>query len=81
MLERLVAEIRQGGTLQPSRLAGRLNVSVDLVNMMLEDLARRGLIAEVNAACGQPCRGCPLVGECVSANNQNRTWMLAGKKG
>lgn len=72
-------EIRSGGTLQPAALASRLNVSIGLVEMMLEDLERRGLIAQVATNCGEPCGGCPLVGECAVTNPQGRMWMLIQK--
>ncbi len=76
MLEKLLDEIRSGGTLQPAALAARLNISVGLVEMMLEDLKRRGLLTQVNASCSEPCGGCPLVGECAITNPQGRIWML-----
>ncbi len=80
MLEKLLSEIRDGGTLQPAVLAARLNISVGLVEMMLEDLERRGMLAQVNTSCGEPCGGCPLVGECAISGPQGRMWMLARQK-
>jgi hypothetical protein len=80
MLEKLLAEIRAGGTLQPAALAEKLNTSVGLVEMMLEDLERRGVITQVNASCGEPCGGCPMVGECAIASPQGRLWMLGRKQ-
>ncbi len=79
MLEKLLAEIRAGGTLQPAALAVKLNTSVGLVEMMLEDLERRGVITQVNTACGEPCGGCPMVGECAITSPHGRLWMLARK--
>ncbi len=79
MLENLLDEIRAGGTLQPAALAAKLNISVGLVEMMLEDLERRGLIVQVNTNCGEPCGGCPLVGECAVVNPHRRLWMLVQK--
>lgn len=79
MLAQLIQEIRSGGTLQPTALAARLNVSVGLVEMMLEDLERRGLIAQVASGCDEPCGGCPLVGECAIKNPKGRMWMLVQK--
>ena len=80
MLEKLLTEIRSGGTLQPAALAARLNISLGLVEMMLEDLEHRGLIAQVVTNCSEPCGGCPLVGECAITSPQGRMWMLARKK-
>lgn len=77
MLEKLINEIRSGGTLQPALLAVRLNISVPLVEMMLEDLERRGLITQIVSSCSEPCGGCPLVGECAVNSPQGRMWMLA----
>ncbi len=79
MIEKLLSEIRSGGTVQPAALAARLNVSPALVEMMLEDLERRGLLVQVNTQCGEPCGGCPLVGECAGTNPQGRMWMLTRK--
>ncbi len=76
MLEKLLSEIRSGGTIQPAALAARLNTSIGLVEMMLEDLERRGMLAQVVTGCGEPCGGCPLVGECAVTNPQGRMWML-----
>jgi hypothetical protein len=76
MLEKLLNEIRGGGTLQPAALARKLNISVGMVEMMLEDLERRGMLAQVNTGCSEPCGGCPLVGECAVTNPQGRMWML-----
>ncbi len=80
MLEKLLVEIRKGGTLQPAALAARLGVSAGLVEIMLEDLERRGMIAQVNTNCGEPCGGCPLVGECAVAGPQGRMWMLVNRQ-
>jgi hypothetical protein len=80
MLEKLMREIRDGGTLQPAVLAARLNISTGLVEMMLEDLERRGLLAQVDTQCSKPCGGCPLVGECAVTSPQGRMWILAGQK-
>lgn len=76
MLEKLMAEIRSGGTLQPASLAVKLNTRVELVEMMLEDLERRGLLVQVNTTCDEPCGGCPLVGDCAVKNPQGRMWMV-----
>ena len=76
MLDRLLNEIRNGGTLQPAVLAARLNISAPLVEMMLEDLERRGMITKVATNCSEPCGGCPLVGDCSVTGSQGRMWIL-----
>jgi len=63
MLERLVREIRAGGTLETGRLAARLGASPELIEAMLEHLQRSGYIqAYVN--CSDGCHGCSLKDAC-----------------
>jgi hypothetical protein len=75
MLERLMKEIRSGGTLQPAVLASRLGTSPGLVEMMLEDLERRGLLTRMDSDCGSTCGGCALSGDCGPAGAKGRMWM------
>ena len=74
MLERLLNEIRSGGTLQPATLAARLNVSISMVEMMLEDLERRGLLKQIGN-CNTGCHGCSLAESCSSGSSQGRLWL------
>jgi hypothetical protein len=77
MLEALIAEIRKGGTLQPAALAARLNVSVGLLMVMLEDLERKGLLTSLSSDCGPSCGGCPVSGVCApQAGPHTRMWVL-----
>jgi hypothetical protein len=72
MLEKLLQEIRAGGTLETRALADRLGASPQLIEAMLEHLQRSGLIQDyVN--CDDGCSGCNLHEAC---NNQNavRLW-------
>ncbi len=63
MLEKLVEEIRLGGTLETGALAARLGTTPRLVEAMLEHLQRSGLIqAYVN--CSDGCLGCSLQNAC-----------------
>ena len=80
MLEKLLNEIRNGGTIQPAALAARLNTSIGLVEMMLEELERRGLLAQVATGCNEPCGGCPLVGECAVTSPQGRMLIFVQKQ-
>lgn len=77
MIEQLLREIKNGGTLQPATLAARLNVSTGLVDMMLEELEKRGLITQYQAECSASCNKCGLASSCSSANREKgRIWML-----
>ena len=46
MLEKLLQEIRAGGTLETRALADRLGASPQLIEAMLEHLQRSGLIQD-----------------------------------
>lgn len=65
MLERLLNEIRKGGTLEASVLAARLGTSPGLVVAMLEHLQRLNLIGNYTG-CATGCTGCGLQGSCAT---------------
>jgi hypothetical protein len=75
MMQQLMAELEKGGTIRPLLLAKRLGISVNMVEAMLEDLVRLGLLREVSMGCGDPCKGCPLAGSC-SQPAQSHLWQL-----
>lgn len=51
----------------PAELAQRLSLSEPLVTAMLDDLIRRGYLAEVGAGCRAGCAGCNIKPTCRSA--------------
>ena len=72
MLQKLLAEIKKGGTLNPSVLAARIGASPALVEMMLEDLERRGMLSRLAASCSAGgCTGCASTAGCTP-----RVWVL-----
>ena len=74
MLEKLLREIRAGSTLQTTTLAARLGTSVAMVQAMLEELERMGLLHQVPTGCStSSCGGCPMTGGCA---DPGRVWML-----
>ncbi len=78
MLEELLNEIRSGKPLQPVALAARLNVNLEMVQLMLEDLERRGLLTRMDIGCSQPCRGCSLAELCLPrGRGMGRVWKVA----
>ena len=64
MLERLLYEIRNGGSLEVSALAARLGTSPAMVQAMLEHLQRLGYIHPYAEACGDGCGGCSFGQAC-----------------
>lgn len=79
MLEKLLSEIQSGATIRPAILAKRLGTSVAMVEAMLDDLKRRGLVREVNLTCHETCRGCAFNDSCSSHPEQGRLWQITGK--
>ena len=79
MLEQLLNIIRQDGTLQPSVLAARMNLSPAMIEAMLDNLKRSGVLNEVNVNCGDHCGGCSLAGSCSSHGEQGRLWQIKEK--
>ncbi len=77
MLEKLISEIRNSGTVQPATLAARLQVSPAMVQMMLEDLERMGKLSRIDTECGSTCGGCPVANLCApKENGKGRVWMV-----
>lgn len=77
MLQQLLAEIAQGGTLNASALAARLDVSPTLIEMMLEDLERRGKLSRLALQCqAGGCADCPAATACTPQKQERgRVWI------
>ena len=74
MLERLLEEVRRGGTLETRVLAAQLGTSPQLIEAMLEHLQRRGMI-QLYVNCGEGCQGCRLQETCRPQNDHSvRLW-------
>ncbi|MBN2388391.1 MAG: hypothetical protein JXB85_15345 [Anaerolineales bacterium] len=67
MLEKLLTEIRSGGTFETGTLAVQLGTTPELVKAMLEHLQRAGHIRSYQA-CGDACGGCSLKSACKITN-------------
>ena len=76
MLERLLTEIRLGGTLETNVLAARLGTSPQLVAVMLDHLQRIGVI-QGYLDCAGGCQGCTLQDSC-STRPPMRLWQTPG---
>ena len=63
MLEKLLQEIRSGGSLETHVLAARYGASPELIEAMLAHLQRLGLI-QGYTACTDGCTGCSLSENC-----------------
>jgi hypothetical protein len=63
MLEKLLAEIRAGGTFETGELAVRLGTTPEMLDAMLGHLLRSGEIQRFDA-CGDSCGDCGLGKTC-----------------
>ena len=88
MLNRLLELLREGGTRRIRSLADELGTTPELVEAMLEDLARMGYLRRVGAKCSDKCTPCPLSEMCEAGgsshekrNGQGLTgWVLTEKQ-
>lgn len=78
VLDRLLEILRAGGTHRAVDLARALDTTPALVEMMMEDLARRGYVKPVGA-CPEVCGSCPLTDSCSSAQ-RGKIWTLLSKE-
>lgn len=79
MLERLLSLVGQGGVRSYADLARQLDVSEELLEQMLEDLARMGYLQPVAEGCEAHCAGCTLEEACA-IGAPTRVWTLTGEK-
>jgi hypothetical protein len=57
-------------------LARELDTTVELVEMMLEDLCRLGHLRQVDGGCAGACASCAASDLCV-AGSRSKLWTLA----
>lgn len=79
-MNRLLSLVGQGGVHSYTDLARQLNVTVELVEQMLQDLARMGYLRPVADGCDAHCAGCPLAETCA-VGSPARVWTLTEKGG
>lgn len=85
MLNRMLELLREGGTRRIRNLAIELDTTPELVESMLEDLARMGYVRRISTVCSEECMACPLSGTCAAgkpseqgSNGQGlAAWVLA----
>jgi bacterioferritin-associated ferredoxin len=77
MIDQLLRLVAEGGVHSYEDLTRHLSISQPLLEMMLEDLARRGYLRSVGNGCGGHCGGC-AAGVC-SIVGPARLWTLTEK--
>jgi len=78
MLERLLSLVGQGGVHSYADLARQLDVSEELLEQMLQDLARMGYLRPVADGCEAQCAGCSMAETCT-IGGPTRVWALTEK--
>ena len=80
MLERLLAEIQSGGTLEPGSLAKCLGTTPEMVMAMLAHLARLGMLQRYLACNTQNCEACGVTSACSTAKERGNVWQLNSRE-
>lgn len=75
MLEQLLKALARGRTYSLELLAREQGVSPALVEQMLSDLDRAGLVEVIDLGCDGECKGCSASGMC-SLMQGGRVWRL-----
>lgn len=78
MLERLLKMVGEGGAHSYSELARSLGVRDELLEQMVEDLARLGYLEPVGGACSSACSECSM-GDLCAIGGQRQAWTLTAK--
>jgi hypothetical protein len=81
MLKKLLDLINQGGSLTPITLAQKLDTTPTMVEMMIDELTRRGMlkVSEFEKNCdSESCGSCYLAKTCHS--KAQRVWTSRTKK-
>jgi len=78
MLEQLLNLLRQGGSHTVAGLAQKLDTNPTMVEVMLEDLTRRGYLQTIGDRCASKCEQCPFGSGCTVAGAK-QVWSLSEK--
>ena len=79
MLKALLKQITQGGTWTVESLARELETSPQMIQAMVQDLARRGYLKPAQQACSGACASCPVAGRCIKSSAQT-VWTWQGSR-
>jgi hypothetical protein len=84
MLNRLLDLLREGGARRIEDLARELDTTPELIEAMLEDLARMGYVKPVSAQCSDACAECRLSSMCAAGGsfdgNNGQIWVLVDRR-
>jgi hypothetical protein len=81
MLQQILQAVSAGGVYSLPQLAIQLNISVELLESMIDDLVRMGYLKPVCTSCAEHCHDCPEANSCGTGSG-GRAWTLttSGKR-
>ena len=74
MFGKLLALLRQGGTVTIDQAARELDTTPEVVSGMIDHLTRAGWLRSMSASCVTRCGECLFARDCTRADNQ-RIWL------
>jgi len=78
MLRQVLRIVAQGGIHTRRELAQRLDVGEELLDQVVEELARLEYLRPVGGDCDHRCGGCPFATDCA-IGGVGRIWALTDK--
>jgi len=75
MLEELINLLKTGKTRRIAELAQTLNTTPELVELMLQDLERMGILKRVEGTCKEMCASCPMSTVCATGGG-GQLWTM-----
>ncbi len=73
MFNKLMALLKQGGTVTVDQIAREMETSPEVVNGMIDHMSRQGWLRAMAASCDSACNACLFVRDC-SRVEKGRVW-------
>ena len=77
MFDKLLVLLKRGGTLTLDQMARELDTTPEVVNGMVDHMARQGWLHAMSASCDSACSACLFARDCVRTDQQ-RIWLATG---
>jgi len=78
MFAKLLALLKQGGTLTIEQAARELDTTPEVVSGMIDHMTRAGWLRSMSASCDARCGECLSARDCTQAGSQ-RIWLTTGE--
>ena len=78
MFAKLLALLKQGGTLTIEQAARELDTTPEVVSGMIDHMTRAGWLRPLSASCDARCGECLSARDCTRAGN-HRIWLTTGE--